>query len=131
MNDAAQSDQLWQEVCAALRYHFMTGHGCIDTINRLWRKDPFVAQPQSLPVIQRRGILVTKEQWGLKRLWPFIHEKRITDLAPGELQRPLIILRFAGVDHLRDGRRRINHWQRVSDQGPHEVLIVDARQGAS
>jgi hypothetical protein len=117
----------WDEVCRALKWQEFQGHSCIDTLNRIWAKDPTGVNPRPLPVVSRQASEVTKESWGLDRLWNLIHELGMTDVPPRSTTPAVIVLRWDGVDYLIDGRRRINHWQRNADQGPHKVLVIHGR----
>jgi hypothetical protein len=40
------------------------------------------------------------------------------------------VLRWKGRDFLIDGHTRINLWKRAHRHGPHEVVVIDARQRA-
>lgn len=117
----------WDEVCRALRWQEFKGHSCIDTLNRIWAKDPAGDNPSPLPVISREASEVTRESWGLDRLWGLIHELGHTDVPPKSTTPPVIVLRWDGVDYLIDGRRRINHWKRGAERGPHKVLVIHGR----
>jgi hypothetical protein len=122
-----QSRSLWDEMCDVIKWHNYAQHCCVDTVNRLWRKDPFVLSPSALPVISRELLDVSLENWSLDQLLRFIGPERETDLQPAATDCALVVLRWQEVDYLIDGRRRINHWKRQQLCGPHRVLILHAR----
>ena len=117
-------DPLWDEMCEIIKWHNKPQHCCMDTINRLWRKDPFVHSPKAIPILNRETLSVEVEQWPLERLMSFICQERITDLAPAETKVAVVVLRWSGLHYLIDGRRRINFWNREHNHGPHRVLVI-------
>lgn len=121
----------WEEVCRALKWQDFQGHSCIDTLNRIWAKDPTGGNPRPLPVISREASEVTNESWDLDRLWSLIHALGKTDVPPRSTSPAVIVLRWEGVDFLIDGRRRVNHWKRNAEGGPHRVLVIHGQAGSS
>lgn len=111
----------WSLVCTILRNHVKPDHDCEETVNRLWTKGVSERRPR----IAEARSTVYLEKWSLGRLWALIKETQITDLAPRSENDPPIVVRWKGVDHRIDGRRRINKLKRRGDEGPHSVLIVD------
>src|ERR1700674_1021067 len=107
-----RNSNLWDEMCEIIKWHNEQQPCCVDTVNRLWRKDPFISHPDSLPVLSRAALRVEAEEWHLDRLWKFICEKRRTDLVPAASDMAIVTLRWSGEDYLIDGRRRINAWHR-------------------
>ena len=72
-----QSRSLWDEMCDVIKWHNYAQHCCVDTVNRLWRKDPFVLSPSALPVISRELLDVSLENWSLDQLLRFIGPERV------------------------------------------------------
>lgn len=122
-------DPLWNEMCDVIKWHNQQHHCCVDTLNRLWRKDPFVKDPNILPTLQKNALQVVEDARSLDQLWGFIHEKRKTDLQPVAIDLAIVLLRWKEEEYLIDGRRRINHWKRQGNLGPHRVLVVYAKDG--
>ena len=120
------SADLWTLACQVLRWHNQPGHTCIDTVNRLWRKSPWVGDTSILPIIQEEQIVVTEESWDLGRLWPLVHQRQLTSNTPASTTSPIILVRWFDKDFLLDGRTRINHWKRTANIGPHDVLVIHA-----
>lgn len=85
--------------------------------------------PGALPVISREEFDVAREAWDLERLWKLIHGTQQTDLPPAATHHPIIVVRWDGADYLIDGRRRINRWKREGMEGPHDVLVVQGKEG--
>ncbi len=118
----------WDKMCEVIKYHNHAKHCCIDTINRLLRKNPHV-DPQSPPQVSRQALKVSAESRSLANLWVLIHETQITSAEPGSLSPAVIVLRWNGQEYLMDGRRRINYWKRHNDVGPHRVLVLEGVAG--
>lgn len=118
-------DQLWDEMCSIIKWHNKSQHCCVDTINRLWKKDPFVKNPNELPMLEKNQLYVTEDMWPLDKLKSFICEKRVTDQDPTSTDGAIIILHRPNMDYLMDGRRRINYWMRNSHEGLHRVLLIN------
>jgi len=121
------SDTLWNEMCDVIKWHNQRHHCCVDTLNRLWRKDPFVKDSNVLPFLPKSALEVVEDTRSLDQLWEFIHEKRKTELHPAATDMAIVLLRWKGEEYLIDGRRRINHWKRQGSLGPHRVLVVYAK----
>ena len=120
------SPDLWDETCEVLKHHYLAGHSCIDTINRLLRKNPHVQNPRSPPQVKREKLTVSAENRSLSQLWTLIHATQVTQTPPGQVGRAIVVLRLHdGSEYLMDGRRRINLWKRQGTDGPHRVLVVE------
>ena len=124
-NVSGESD-FWMEFCSVLKWHNRESHCCIDTLNRLWRKHPFVRDHEALPTIQRSDLRVHEERWPLNRLWPLLHPDKRTDKVPASRDKPVVVLHWNGNDYLMDGRKRLCAWHRENQCGPHRVLVVSA-----
>ena len=118
------SRDLWEELCEVLKHHNHRGHSCIDTINRLLRKNPHVPNG-SPPQIKGEKLAVSAEDRSLSQLWTLIHATQVTQIPPGQVGRAIVVLRHDGREYLMDGRRRINLWKRQGTEGPHRVLVVE------
>jgi hypothetical protein len=116
---------LWAEACDVLRWHNRGTDTCIQTLNRLWRKSPWVKEPAALPILAEDQVRMVQEHWDLPRLVGLLHGKQRTANTPKSLTPPIILVRWASTDYLIDGRTRINHWERYQDAGPHRVLVVE------
>src|SRR5262245_3553995 len=106
------SGALWNEACDVLCWHKENVDTCIQTLNRLWRKSPWVQPHVALPTFIEGQIRVTEEQWSLERLVALLHERQRIPSAPKSLTLPVILVRWNDTVYLIDGRRRINHWER-------------------
>lgn len=126
MNDRTPVDQLaiWAEFCDVLKWHNRESHCCIDTLNRLWRKHPFVNDYQALPTIHRNELVILEEYWHLEELWQLLHPRKRTDKVPASTDKPVILLRWNNTNYLMDGRKRICFWQRANSIGPHRALVL-------
>jgi hypothetical protein len=123
MNDS----ELWDEVCAVLKWHYRPGHGCVDTINRLRAKHPVAKKLGKHFRVQRGSLVVCAESRSIEQLWPLIHPKLVTRAPPHATDAPIVVLRADDVEYLLDGRRRINFWSRNKLAGPHRVLVICAQ----
>jgi len=120
--------KLWAEACDVLRWHNKNADSCIQTLNRLWRKSPWVADPGALPVLAERQLQLTEERWSLERLEDLLHERQRTLNTPHSVTPPIIVVRWDGTDYLIDGRTRINYWARSETKGPHRTLVIERVQ---
>lgn len=120
----ANGSTLWDELRDVLGPHIAPGHDSIDTINRLLRKSPWFPRPDAAIQIPRDNLGISEESWNLERLWPLIHQRQVTSSEPASTNGAVIVLRWNQLEHLMDGRRRINHWRRNNVVGPHRVLVV-------
>jgi hypothetical protein len=123
---AANRDvRLWEEYRSILgRRHIHPGHDVVDTVNRLLQKSPWFGGPTDALQIPKDNLSIVAENWTLSRLWPLVHPKQVTTDEPISTQGAVLTLRWSGSHYLIDGRRRVNHWQRLGVQGPHRVLIL-------
>jgi hypothetical protein len=108
---------LWNELCDVIGWHKQRHHSCVDTLNRLWRKDPFVKNLNALPTLSKSALEVVEGTRSLDQLWGFIHKKRKTEQQPAATDLPVVLLRWKGEEYLIDGRRRINYWKRHENLG--------------
>ena len=115
---------LWNEMCQVIKCHNQAGHSCVDTLNRLWRKDPFAKKLSNLPLLTKDTLEVLEESWTMDRLMTFITPERVTKLAPHSTGGAIVAIRWTTQDFLIDGRRRINHSNRTQSLGPHRILVV-------
>ena len=118
-------EALWAEYRDILGHrHIHPGHDVVDTVNRLLLKSPWFPQPSEALQITKADLSIVEDSWELPRLWKLIHPKQVTDDEPTSTQGAILALRWQRAEHLIDGRRRINHWQRVGTPGPHRVLVL-------
>jgi hypothetical protein len=117
-------DELWSDACRLLAWHNKGSDSCIQTLNRLWRKSPWVQQETVLPTLESGRVSTSEEFWPLDRLVALLHDKQRTSKTPRSVEPLVIVVRWAGQDYLIDGRTRINHWQRVGTPGPIRVLVI-------
>jgi len=61
----------------------------------------------------------------LSRLWALVHSGQVTSQEPASLNGAVLLLRWAGVEYLIDGRCSINAWQRHGVTGPHRALVLE------
>ena len=83
-------------MCQVLKWHNQQGHGCIDTINGPWRKNPFVKNPAQLPQLTPDHLVVVEEEWSLEQLLEFICEARETKSPPQVKALLIVVLRWEG-----------------------------------
>ena len=88
--------EIWDEMCQVLKWHNQQGHGCIDTINGPWRKNPFVKNPAQLPQLTPDHLVVVEEEWSLEQLLEFICEARETKSPPQVKALLIVVLRWEG-----------------------------------
>ena len=123
---AVRTEQdLWSELASILANHFESDHDCIDTINRLLRKNPWLKDSGSTLQIPRKGLRLSVEYRDLERLWPLIHASQVTTSKPHPASGAVVVLRWDERDYLMDGRRRINQWKRSGLRGPHRSLLLE------
>jgi hypothetical protein len=128
MDRGPDDSALWSEYQSIIARHILPGHDVVDTVNRLLRKSPWLKDSGEHFQISRNGLFITEASWALSRLWRLIHPAQITQDEPTFTAGAVVLLRHGGTDHLMDGRRRINHWQRNGKQGTHRVLILHSEQ---
>ncbi len=123
---ATRTEQgLWGELASVLANHFESDHDCIDTINRLLRKNPWLNDSGSTLQIPRTGLRLSVEYRDLERLWPLIHASQVTTSEPHPASGAVVVLRWSEREYLMDGRRRINQWKRNGLLGPHRSLLLE------
>ena len=123
---AIDSKYLWIQVCEQLKCHNKGSDRCIDTLNRLWRKNPRVrAQDGALlldvPLLTENMLVVRLEQWSLPQLEalePPHDRDELRSFAP------IIVLNWFDRFFLIDGNTRVNFWKKIGNQGPHAVLRI-------
>ncbi len=118
------SDALWEVSCAIIRWHNRGTDGCIETLNRLWRKRPWMEDLDRLPRLTESEMFLSLEYWNLDRLVSLLHPTQKTNKTPRATAPPIIVIRWSGSDYLIDGRTRINYWKRTNDNGPHRVILI-------
>jgi hypothetical protein len=123
---SSDSADLWERLCFMMRFHRQRA-SCEDKINGIWRKSPFLKAIQALPRIGRTNVDLTRETWELGRAAALLHETQLTKQPPFSTAGPIAVIRWKGVDYLLDGRKRINHWQRNSELGPFDVIVIGCR----
>jgi hypothetical protein len=124
----------WAVVERALSHHAKAGHGWIETLNRLWRKNRFVtslggvlkleAEP---PVLTRDMLSVTREHWPLERLAALVHPDAHGRSRPKKDDLPVLVLEWRGRHFLIDGLNRVNRRVRAREAGPHAVIVIHGR----
>lgn len=124
----SHSQGLWLEACQVLGWHNKGAEACVQTLNRLWRKSPWMDESVVLPLLTESQFFVAEELWPLQRLVTLLHPKQRTANIPKSVTPPIIVVRWAGTDYLIDGRTRINHWERLVELGPHRVLVIEQAQ---
>lgn len=126
LQPCSEAEALWDAVCAVLCWHNRGNDGCIQTLNRLWRKHPQTQKASSLPVLQLENLSFDLESWSVERLVGLLPPTYVTNKTPRSLAPPVIILRYDQIDYLIDGRTRINYWKRTADTGQHRIIIIKA-----
>ncbi len=121
-------DKLWCEACDVLRWHSKNTDSCIQTLNRLWQKSPWVSSRRALPELVEGQVQLIEEHWNLDRLVTLLHERQQSMSTPHSVTPPIIVVRSDGIDYLIDGRTRINYWARCQTKGPHRTLVIEAAQ---
>ena len=126
--------EAWAIVESALAHHAKPGHGWIETLNRLWRKNRFVTSLDGLlkldtepPALTREMLSVTRERWSLERLAPLVHPDAHGRARPKKDDLPVLVLEWRGRHFLIDGLNRINRRVRAREAGPHEVIVIHGR----
>ena len=115
---------LWDELCEVLRFH-RPSDSCEETLNGIWRKNPFIKDQRRLPHLTHNNVRLLRETWSLDRFAELVDHRGLkTDLEPHALTGPIVVVRWAENDYLMDGRKRINHWIRDGGVEQKPVLIV-------
>jgi hypothetical protein len=117
---------LWIQVSEQLKFHNKGTDRSIDTLNRLWRKNPRTMNANGvyiydLPVLTEEMLAVSSELWSLPQLEALEppHERdQLRSFAPP------IVLTWFDRDFLMDGNTRVNFWVKGENQGPHAVLRI-------
>jgi len=118
---------LWSEFARGIQYHRANpAHDEIDTVNRLLRKHPVLKDRGQVLQLPKGHLRVEEEHWTLEQLWGLIHPAHLTPLEPSSTEHAVTVVRWSGENFLMDGRRRINHWKRSANEGPHRVLVLQA-----
>jgi hypothetical protein len=123
MSSNVNTNTTFAELCHVLMWH-SKGKTCLETLNRLWRKNQAMWGMANVSPMQESSLRITRESWDLARLWSLLHPTQVTPKPPDSLEYELVVVRTRAKDYLIDGRRRINHWKRTLDDGPHSVLVV-------
>jgi hypothetical protein len=124
---------LWIQVCEQLKFHNKAGDVCIDTLNRLWRKNPrtknAAGEPMfELPVLTVEMLTVSIEHWSLAEL---VALEPPHDRNEFKSFAPPIVLSWFNTNFLMDGNTRVNAWKQMRNPGPHAVLRISERELAS
>jgi hypothetical protein len=124
---------LWIQVCEQLKFHNKGADVCIDTLNRLWRKNQRTRNAAGeykfdLPVLTIDMLTVAIEHWTLAELVALEPPHPRDEL---KSYAPPIVLSWFNTDFLMDGNTRVNAWKRVNNPGPHAVLRISERVLAS
>jgi hypothetical protein len=127
---SARPAPLWDALANVLKWQSWPGHSSAHTLNRLWAKNPYAQGAGVLPPVSREEFEISRQAWDLERLWALLHETQRTDFPPVAAHPPIVIIRWAGVDYLIDGRRRLCYWMREHDEGPHDVLLIQGKAKA-
>jgi hypothetical protein len=122
---------LWTQVCEQLKFHNKGDDRCIDTLNRLWRKNSRVVSPTGevlldVPTLTEHMLWVSLEQWPLADLTALNPPHKRDELRSYV---PIIVLRWFDQPFLIDGNTRVNFWKKVRNQGPHAVLVISEAKG--
>jgi hypothetical protein len=127
-------EHAWIVVEGELCHHGKPGHGWLDTLNRLWRKNRFVTSLDGVlkldeepPVLTREMLSVTAERWPLERLAPLLHPDAHGRARPKRDDLPVLVLEWRGRYFLIDGINRLNRRVREGDPGPHDVIVIHGR----
>lgn len=124
----------WAIVEAELGHHAKPGHGWVETLNRLWRKNRFVTSLDGVlklesepPLLTREMLSVRRERWPLERLAALLHPDAHGRAQPKKDDLPVIVLDWQGRHFLIDGLNRVNRRVRKGEPGPHEVIVIHGR----
>jgi hypothetical protein len=117
---------LWVKVCEQLKCHNKGADRCIDTLNRLWRKNSRLVGPDgevllTVPLLTEEMVAVSLEQWELDRLVALNPPHQRDELKSFE---PIVVLHWFDQDFLLDGNTRVNFWKKRGNRGPHAVLRI-------
>ena len=120
------ADEILEQSLDLLRYHFWPQHGdrsVMDVFNRLLAKNikapgwrPSDHTPFTMLQIRSRRERRTTEELAK---FPKAHNRD----DPINKECPIIVAVLDGVERLLDGHNRINYWQKVGDDGPHDVNV--------
>ena len=119
------SDQLWDELHEVLKHrHIAIGDDALASVNRLLRKNERVKQTVSSLQLRPERAGIAEEYWELAKLISLMTPSQVTNDRPAAESGAVVIVRREPFAFLVDGRRRINHWARISASGPHRALIL-------
>ena len=125
------ANNAWIEVCEQLKCHNQGADRCIDTLNRLWRKNPLVKSATGValldvPHLSETMLSVSLEHWPFDRL---VALKTAHDDDTLRSLQPIVVLLWFDQDFLIDGHHRVNYWKKKQNQGPHAVLKIAEAKG--
>ena len=128
---AVDPTYLWIQVCEQLKFHNKGNDRCIDTLNRLWRKNPRVRAESGevlleVPLLTEEMLAVKLEQWSLTQLVALEPPHDRDEL---KSYAPIIVLNWFDRFFLIDGNTRVNSWRKIENQGPHAVLRICEAKG--
>jgi hypothetical protein len=130
-SDSVDQRHLWIRVCEQLKFHNKGDDRCIDTLNRLWRKNSRVRTKTGevlfeVPLLTEEMLAVTLEHWSVTQLVALEPPHDRDELKSLE---PIIVLHWFDQNFLIDGNTRVNFWEKVQNQGPHAVLRIAEAKG--
>ena len=127
-----RNDQLWHELQEVLKHrHIESGDDALASVNRLLRKKERVKQTVSSLQLHPKRAEIAGESWKLPKLMSLIAPSQVTNDRPAAESGAVVIVRCEPFAFLVDGRRRINHWARISALGPYRALVLWEVQGDS
>jgi hypothetical protein len=119
------STMLLKAVDKTMNCHDKKKIGTIATLNRIWRTHPGIADPSQLPILSLDNVRCSCEKWNLAQMKALLHAGHLTDQEPRVLGFPIVVIRWRETNYLVDGRRRINHFIRMNDSSPHDILLLE------
>jgi len=136
MSQLESDADAWESVRSQLDFHRRKpAHEWIDTLNRLWRKNRFVMSedgvlklPEKPPILTAAMLSANAERWPLERLAPLVHPDAHGRSRPKRDALPILVLEWRGRHFLIDGINRVNRRTRDRDAGPHDVIVIRARE---
>ena len=130
-SDSIDQQHLCIRVSEQLKHHNKGDDRCIDTLNRLWRKNSRVRTKPGkvlldVPLLTEEMLAVTLEHWTLAQLVALEPPHARDELRSFE---PIIVLHWFRQHFLIDGNTRVNYWEKFQNQGPHAVLKIAEAKG--
>ena len=130
-SDSVDQRHLWIRICEQLKCHNKSDDRCIDTLNRLWRKNSRVRTTTGevlleVPLLTEEMLAISLEHWSLAQLVALEPPHDRDELKSFE---PIIVLHWFDQHFLIDGNTRVNFWEKRQNQGPHAVLKIAEDKG--